>query len=129
MQIAHLRRNAPEACTSPATAEGRGACGRTPPASSVADADRERCLRRCEAGDGDAIRRHADVVQADLLEEVDRRRIAAVLAADAELQVRARAAALLDRDVDQLADADRVERLERVLVEDLLLLIDPEELA
>ena len=47
------------------------------------------------------------------MEEVHRLGVAAVLAADAELQVRAGRAALLDGDPDQLADALDVERLER----------------
>jgi Tol biopolymer transport system component len=44
-------------------------------------------LGRGEAGDGHAEGRAADVVEADLVAEVHRRRVAAVLAADAELEV------------------------------------------
>src|SRR5262245_40843519 len=65
----------------------------------------ERRLRRGEAGDGDAERRAGNVVQADLLTEIDRGRIAAVLAADAELQGASRIAATGGCDPHQLADA------------------------
>src|SRR5262245_7738678 len=47
-----------------------------------------------QARDGDAVRRGAHVVQAGLVEELDRGRVAAVLAADAHLQVGTRGAAL-----------------------------------
>jgi O-acetylserine/cysteine efflux transporter len=46
---------------------------------------------------GHAERRTADVVQPDLVEEVDGRRVATVLAADAQVQVGARLAAQADR--------------------------------
>ena len=42
-----------------------------------------------EAGDGHAVRGAGDVVEADLVAEGHRRRLAAMLAADAELDVRA----------------------------------------
>src|SRR5690606_42098915 len=58
-----------------------------------------------EAGDGDAERRRTHVVQAGLMTELDAARVAAVLATNAELDVRARLAAALDRGADQLADA------------------------
>ena len=53
------------------------------------------------------------------MEEVDRVRIATVLAADAGLETRLRLAALLDAHGDELSDALLVERLERVLLDDL----------
>ena len=68
---------------------------------------------RLQAGDRDAERRAGDVVQAHLVEEVDRLRVAAVLAADAELEVGAGGPAGLDGDADQRADAVPVDRLER----------------
>src|SRR5215831_18512270 len=49
---------------------------------------RERRLRGGQARDRHAVRRGADVVHAGLLEEVNRRGIAAVLAADPDLQIR-----------------------------------------
>src|SRR5688572_30161891 len=59
--------------------------------------------------------------------ELDGVRIAAVLAADAELDARAGLRALLDRDLHELADAGLVDRGERVLLEDLGLLVRSEE--
>ena len=56
-------------------------------------------------------------------EEVDRRRIAAVLAADPELQVRPRRASLGHPHLDELPDADGVDGRERVLLDDLELLV------
>ena len=76
----------------------------------------ERRLRRREAGDRHAEGRAGDVVEPSLLAEGDRGRIAAVLAADAELDVRARRAAALGGDADQFADAVLVERDERVVL-------------
>jgi hypothetical protein len=55
-----------------------------------------------------------------MVAEVDRRRVAAVIAADAHLEVGARRAAALDSHLDQLADALLVDRLERVFGDDLL---------
>ena len=65
---------------------------------SVSDLHRQRRLRRGQTRDRHAIRRGADVVEADLFEEMNRRRIAAVLAADADLQIGPRLAAALDAD-------------------------------
>src|SRR5262249_48522865 len=88
--------------------------------ASVADLDRERRLRRGEARDRHAIGRRADVVEADVVEEVHRGGVAAVLAADAELQVAARPPPALDAGADDVADAGDVDRRERILLEDLL---------
>src|SRR5581483_6201351 len=79
----------------------------------------ERGLRRREAGDCDAERRAGDVVEAEAVADADRRGVAAVLAADADLEAAPRAAALLHGDLHQAADADRIERLERVARVDL----------
>ena len=62
-----------------------------------------RCLRGGEAGDGDTERRAGDVVEAGALAEVDRVGIAAVLAADAELEIGPRPAPALDGDLDRIA--------------------------
>src|SRR5204863_303052 len=67
-------------------------------------------LCRGEAGDGDSERGAADVVEADPVAELDRPRVAAVLPADAALEVLAGAPALLHGDLDQLTDAARVQR-------------------
>src|SRR6476619_5700349 len=56
-----------------------------------------------EAGDGDAEGRAGDIVQPDLGAEADRGGIAAMLAADAELELGARAPAALGGDLHQLA--------------------------
>src|SRR3954467_14626359 len=74
-------------------------------------------LRGGEARDGDAEGRARDVIEADLAEEADRGRVAPVLAADAELELRARLPPALGRELDQGADADEIEGLERVLRE------------
>src|SRR5262249_50680285 len=80
----------------------------------------ERSLGGREARDRDAVRRRAYVVEPHIVEEVDRRGVAAVLAADAELQVLACLAPALDADADDVADAGDVDRRERILLEDLL---------
>jgi len=64
---------------------------------------RERRLGRGEPGDWHPVGRAGNVVEADLVAEADGGRIAAVLAADAELQVLARAAAALGADAHELA--------------------------
>src|SRR5579862_5405422 len=53
----------------------------------VANLRFERRLRRSQPRRGDAVRRRAHIVHARLVKEVNRRRIPAVLAADADLQV------------------------------------------
>ena len=54
----------------------------------VPDFDLKRRLGSGESRDRDAVGRRAHVIEAHLLEEVDRRRVAAVFAAHADLQVR-----------------------------------------
>src|SRR5690349_988147 len=63
------------------------------------------------------------------MEEVDRIGVAAVLTAHAELQVRARGAAFLDRDADHAPDALGVDGLERGDAEDAQLYVAAEERA
>ena len=60
--------------------------------------------------------------------ERDRARLAAVLAADPHLELGLAAAAALDRDPHQVADAVLVEHLERVALEDAVLEVVGEEL-
>ena len=74
----------------------------------------QRRLRGREAGDRDAEGRARDVVETRLLAEGDRGRIAAVLAADAELEVGAGRAAALGGDGDEFADAFGVQGHERI---------------
>ena len=61
--------------------------------------------------------------------ERDRLRLAAVLAADPELDVVAGPAPALDRDLHQVADAALVDRLERVALEHARLQVVGEEAA
>ena len=61
--------------------------------------DSAACARAPQPRHRHPIGRGADVVQADLVEEMDRRRIAAVLAADADLQIGPRLPAELDADL------------------------------
>src|SRR4051812_16329863 len=74
----------------------------------------ERGLRCGEAGDRHAVGRAGDVVEPDLVTEADRSGIAAMLAADADLERGARLAAALDADPDQFADAVAIDRNKRI---------------
>ena len=76
------------------------------------------CLGCREACREQAEGRAGDVVEADLVAELDGLRIAAVLAADADLEVGARVASLGGGHLHQLPDASLVERGERILLED-----------
>src|SRR5438105_57634 len=80
-----------------------------------------------QPGDRHAVGGAADVIQAQGLAEGDGGRVAAVLAADAELGVGALGAAALGGDADQVADALLVEADEGVLLEDALVDIGVEE--
>src|ERR1051325_8299728 len=77
-------------------------------------------LRRSEARHRHAVRWSGDVVQAAGAEEADGIGGSAVLAADADLEVRVRSAAALRAELHQLPDALLVDRLERVLLQDFL---------
>src|SRR6516162_1949490 len=63
-------------------------------------------------------RRTGDVVESDLVTECNRGRIAAVLAADADLEAAASGAAALDADAHELADAFSIDRDERIASHD-----------
>src|SRR3989442_11538394 len=84
------------------------------PYTLISNFDSERGLRGREARDRHAVRRHADVVEPHLLEEMDRRRVAPVLAADAELEILPRLASELDRRLHHLADTLDVDGRERI---------------
>lgn len=86
-------------------------------------------LRGCEPCDRHAVRRAGNIVQTDLVAELDGRRIAAVLAADAAMQVGTGASAEFDSHLHQFADADLVELGKRVELVDLVLVIRRQELA
>src|SRR5437899_8818282 len=64
--------------------------------ASVPDGAFQLRLRRGQPRDGHAVGRAGHVVEAGAVEEADRRGVAAVLAAHADLQRRLHAAALLD---------------------------------
>src|SRR4051794_25050812 len=74
-------------------------------------------------GDRHAEGRAADVVQAGRVEEADRGRVAAVLAADPELEAGPRLAAVAGREPHELADALLVDRLKRRALEDPVVLV------
>src|SRR5215204_6553306 len=86
-------------------------------------------LRGCDPRDRHAVRRAAHVVEARDVEEGDRRGIAPVLAADAELQVRLGLAPSPRAEPDQPAHARLVDGLERAAVDDLGLHVAVQEAA
>src|SRR5512133_2154723 len=81
------------------------------------------------ARDRHAERAAGDVLQAGALEELDRRWIAAMLAAHAEADVGARGLALVATHLHELADALLVDRDERFVLQDLLVDVLGQELA
>ena len=87
----------------------------------------DRCLRRCKPGNRHPERRAAHIVEPLLEAEFDGSRIAALLAADSDLQVAAGRTALLDRRLDELTDTGLINRLERISIEDALLEVVSEE--
>src|SRR4051812_20646572 len=95
------------------------------PASTVRDGR----LRGSHARHRHAERRAAHVVEPRHVEEVDRARIAPVLAADPELQVGLRLAPGPRRQPHEPADTRLVDRLERAAVDDLRLDVAVQELA
>src|SRR6185503_19058992 len=86
-----------------------GAPGVAGGAAGSALAVGERGVGGSEPRDRNAERRAADVVQPEAVAEIDAARIAAVLAADADLQVGARGAAEVDGDLHEVADAALIE--------------------
>src|SRR3989441_10446878 len=87
----------------------------------------ECCLSRGETGDRHAERRAGHVIQARVVTELHRRRLAAVLSTDADLELGPRSPAELDRQLDELADAFLIEHLERVVLQDAVLHIERQE--
>ena len=88
----------------------------------------ERRLGGRQSGDRDAEGGAGDVIQARLVAEDDRGRVAAVLAADADRQVRPRRPPLGGRQRDQPADAGPVQLGERVGGQDAALQVLAQEL-
>src|SRR5690606_23077980 len=89
----------------------------------------DRRLRRGQPRNRHAERRAGDVVEPGRVAEAHARRIAGVLAADADLEIRPGRAAALDADPDQRADALDVDRDEGVLLQDPGLEVVGQELA
>src|SRR5216684_831625 len=77
-------------------------------------------LRRSEPRDRHAIGRTGDVIQSDLVAERDGSGIAAMLAADPDLEAGTGLAPARDADLHQLADAVAIDRDERVDLQDSL---------
>jgi hypothetical protein len=74
-----------------------------------------------QTGDRDPVRRAGDVVETDRVKELDRVRIAAVLAADADFQLRVRLASALRRQGHELPHAGLIEAREGIFRKDPLL--------
>src|SRR5215471_19019528 len=115
-------------------ASGQGSVDPMPSAishqpSSVADLHRERRLGCREPGDRYSIRRSTDLIEADLVEEMNGRRIAAMFTAHAKLEIGTGLPAPLDTGSNQGAYAFGVDGREGILLENLFLLINPKELA
>src|ERR1044072_5447021 len=89
----------------------------------------ERGLRCGEPCNRHSERRETDVAQADAMTEADRRRFAAVFAADAYFQIRASRAAFLRAHLYQLAHAFLIQHLKRVVREDVVVNVEREEFA
>ena len=99
---------------------GRGRHGRVRLSARRGVLVADRGLRGRDPRDRHAVGRAGDVVDARVVEEVDRVRVAAVLAADAELQVRRLALRPSQAPIrSSWPTPGRVERLERRAVEDL----------
>ena len=110
---AQLRRDAAEMDSLRHAAAKDEARRRDDEAPGAALALPERRLRRRQPGDRDAVGRGADIIEAGRLAEGDAGGIAAMLAANAELEAGLRRPAPLDGERDQLADALDVEADER----------------
>src|SRR5262245_43097303 len=89
----------------------------------------QRRARGREPRDRQAERRAGHVVEAGLVAELDRAGVAAVLAADPDLQAGRHGAPASDSEPDQLAHALLVERLERVVRQEAALEVRGQELA
>src|SRR3989475_5346685 len=71
--------------------------------------------------------RAGHVIQAHVVTELHRRRLAAVLSTDADLELGPRSPAELDRQLDEFADAFLIEHLERVVLQDAVLHVERQE--
>src|ERR1700744_1314348 len=80
----------------------------------------ERRLRRSKASDRHAVGRARDVIQSDLVAECDRSGIAAMFAANADLEIGTSLAATRHADLHQFADAVAIDRNKRIDLQDSL---------
>src|SRR5258708_4881964 len=87
----------------------------------------ERSLPRRKPRDRHAIGRARDIVEPDLVAERHRRRIAAMFAADPNLEAGARLAPARNADLHEFTNALAIERNEGIDLEDALGDIGPEE--
>src|SRR5690606_1241280 len=90
---------------------------------------RQRSLCGSQTGYRHTERRAAHVVEPQRVAELHRVWLSAVLTADAQLDVLARLTALLDRNAHEGTHTALVDRRERVLLDDLFLLVGREERA
>mmetsp|Transcript_10136 Transcript_10136/g.25743 ORF Transcript_10136/g.25743 Transcript_10136/m.25743 type:complete len:233 (+) Transcript_10136:62-760(+) len=90
---------------------------------------REGCLGSRESRHGHARGRARDVLEASPVKKGNRRGVASVFAADAELEIGPRPSPLLAGDLDELSDSDLVDRGKWVLLDDFLFHVDGEEAA
>src|SRR4029078_7491963 len=86
-----------------------------------------RRLPRAKPRDRHPERRAGHIVEADLVAEFDRGRVAAMLAADADLELAAHLAAALDADPHQFADALLIDRDEGIGRQNAARGVDAEE--
>src|SRR5580692_1739946 len=91
------------------------------------DALAERGLRRGKPCDRHAVGRARDVIEADLVAERNGGGIAAMLAADADLEIGPRLAAARNPDLHKLADAVAIDRDERIDLQNSLSDVGAEE--
>src|SRR5213594_1395054 len=81
---------------------------------------RDHRLRRCQSRDRHTVRRTAHIVESHLITKLDRWRIAAVLAADSDFELRTGGPALLHAGPHKRPNTFTIQFLERVGLEDSL---------
>src|SRR5262245_61810275 len=84
-------------------------------------------LGRSQPGDRHTVRRTTDVIEPDLVAEHHAGRVAAVLAADPDLELFAGPAAAGNSQLHQSSDAVLIDRLEGIAADDVVLAIITDE--
>ena len=87
------------------------------------------CLCCAEACDRHAEGRAGDIIKADVVAELDRARVAAVLTADTAVELRVDGLAQRDGHLHKLAYAVLIKLCERIVLKDLGVIVSVEELA